>query len=150
MPTPTMREGMQYQARIPEYQGPKPDGREQDERRAGMPGPTTLEALALAASYEKQASERLHIDAIADPEYHPGAGRCFFARICKSAVVSRRDQQVLLKSSQKSRPPHGHRVSIRMVLSPAHLRCLRIFYQRLGPYYCNSEYTFGPLLCHRA
>ena len=76
MPPPTMREGPEFQAHIPDYKGPSPSGREQDERRAGVPGPSSLEALALAASYEKQASERLHIDAVADPEYHPGAGRC--------------------------------------------------------------------------
>lgn len=69
-----MRQGRDFQARIPDYQGPKPAGKESDDQRSGLPGPNTLAALALAASYEKRASDSLHIDAVADPEYHPGAG----------------------------------------------------------------------------
>ena len=70
-----MREGPQYQAEIPESLGVRPSGSfEAQDPRSGTPGPSTQEALALAAGYEKQASDSLHIDAVADPEYHPGAG----------------------------------------------------------------------------
>ena len=74
LPRPAMREGPQYQAEIPEPVGPRPPGVEAEDPRSGTPGPSTQEALALAAGYEKQASDSLHIDAVADPEYHPGAG----------------------------------------------------------------------------
>lgn len=69
-----IREGPRYQAEVPPLQGRRPAGNEKDDPRAGLPGPTTLEALALAATREKQASDALHIDAVADPEYHPGGG----------------------------------------------------------------------------
>ena len=69
-----MRVGPQHQAAIPDCWGPRPPGREEDDPRAGIRGPSTAEAFALAAGYEKQSSDALHIDAVADPEYHPGAG----------------------------------------------------------------------------
>ena len=73
-----MREGANFQARIPLRLAAQPSGREQDHPRAGLPGPSTLEALAIAAGFEKDASDSLHIDAVADLEYHPGQGKkCF-------------------------------------------------------------------------
>lgn len=71
-----MREGTDFQARIPLHLPRRPSGREQDHPRAGLPGPSTLEALAIAAGFEKDSSDSLHIDAVADPEYHPGQGGC--------------------------------------------------------------------------
>ena len=69
-----MREGPEYQAKIPQRLASHPSGRELDNPHAGLPGPSTLEALAIAASFEKDASDSLHIDAVADQEYHPGQG----------------------------------------------------------------------------
>ena len=74
IPPGVMREGREFQAQIPLQVSEYPPGREQDNPHAGLPGPSTLEALAIAAGFEKDASDSLHIDAIADPEYHPGQG----------------------------------------------------------------------------
>ena len=61
LPPATMREGEEYQARIPPRICAHPAGRERDHPRSGMPGPSTLEALAIAAGFEKDASDSLHI-----------------------------------------------------------------------------------------
>lgn len=77
IPPGVMREGREYQAFIPPQISAHPLGREHEHPRSGLPGPSTLEALAIAASFEKDASDGMHIDAVADPEYHPGQGRQF-------------------------------------------------------------------------
>ena len=74
LPPAVMRDGGDFQARIPERIAARPGGREADHPCAGLPGPNTLEALAIAAGMEKESSDRMPIDAVADPEYHPGQG----------------------------------------------------------------------------
>jgi len=69
-----MRDGGDFQARVPERLASIPPGGEEDHPCAGLPGPNTLEALAIAAGFEKESSDSLPIDAVADPEYHPGQG----------------------------------------------------------------------------
>lgn len=55
--------------------GRKPEGAEKDDPRSGEPGPVTLEALAIAASYEKDKADQLAYDATADPDFYPGASK---------------------------------------------------------------------------
>lgn len=80
VPPAFIREGSEFQAAIPQRVASYPSGRELDNPHAGLPGPSTLEALAIAAGFEKDASDGLHIDAIADQEYHPGQGEHYTMR----------------------------------------------------------------------
>jgi hypothetical protein len=97
-----MREGREFQAVIPDRIAPKPPGREEDHPCAGIPGPCTLEALAIAAGFEKDASDRLHIDAVADPEYHPGQGK--FRSLCKEGTYLEGEYVSTVKKTGKAAP----------------------------------------------
>ncbi len=66
---PAIREGPQYQARVPDGPPrPRPTGSEGDDPRAGMRGPTPEEMLAIAAGPEKEAANALPPDARTDDD----------------------------------------------------------------------------------
>ena len=77
---PAIREGPAYQANVPAGPPrlPRPSGREEDDPRAGVPGPTPLEALALAAGPEKDSADALPLDARADPALGPNGAHAQF------------------------------------------------------------------------
>ena len=66
---PAIREGPQYQARVPDGPPrPRPGGSEEDDPRAGTRGPTPEEMLAIAAGPEKEAASALPPDARTDDD----------------------------------------------------------------------------------
>lgn len=90
---PAIREGPAYQAAVPAGPpaAPRPQGREADDPRAGVPGPTPAEALALAAGPEKDSADALPLDARADPALNANGARnaCVGSEKCARALDRR-------------------------------------------------------------
>ena len=60
------REGPEYQAVIPAQIGTRPAGREQDDPHCGIPGPSSADAMAMAAGPERLSALALPADATSD------------------------------------------------------------------------------------